>query len=130
MSPKFLEFLLEVLVNGARIDGAADASERDEIVKIMTEVKGAPFERAQVDLRLELATLTREDLCAYLGRAGVHFSEEERKTVLRGLVRVIAADGRLDAAESAALVGYIEAIGFSHGPSALDMIMQPFRNAV
>lgn len=130
MSPTFLEFLLEVLVNGARIDGAADESERGVIVAIMSEAKGAPFPRAQVDLRLELATLTREDLCAYLGKAGVHFSEEERKTVLRGLVRVIAADGRVEPAESAALIGYIEAIGFAHGPSVLDTILQPFRNAV
>jgi uncharacterized membrane protein YebE (DUF533 family) len=130
MSPMFLEFLLEALVNGARIDGQADEAERQTIERIMSEAKGAPFARADVDAAIERATLTREDLCGYLKRKGRSFSADERMTILRGLVAVIAADGRLTEPERAALIGYIEAIGFDHGPSVLDKLLQPFRNAV
>jgi len=132
MTSKFADFLLEALVNAARIDGAAAEAEREAIVAAMGEAKGAPFARTEVDAAIERASLTREDLTAYLAKHGARFTRDEKMAILRGLLSVIAADGVFAEQEKAALMGYIEAIGFGGGQasSILDAIMQPFRNAV
>ncbi|MGE0046378.1 MAG: TerB family tellurite resistance protein [Hyphomonadaceae bacterium] len=128
----FADFLLQALVNAARVDGEAADGEIDAIVTAMSAARGAPVSAEEVRAAIAGATLTREDLVAYLTKHGRRFTKEERTKLLRDLLSVIAADGRFETAERDALMAYIEAVGFAGAQAndVFDTIMQPFRNAV
>ena len=126
----FTAFLLEVLVNAAKIDGDAADAEIDAIAAAMTDATKTAYARTDAQAAIARAALSRADLVAHLKKSGRAFSKEERMALLRHLFTVVAADGKFEEAERTALLAYIEAIGFEQAPSVLDAIMQPFRNAV
>jgi uncharacterized membrane protein YebE (DUF533 family) len=109
---RFADFMFEVLVNAARIDGRLDVAEREAIAQSMSEANGAPFDRAAVDAGLSRARLAKDDLVAYLAENGRGFSMPQKCALLKGVLSVAMADGKFDQREHDIYIDYIEAIGF------------------
>lgn len=132
MREVFANYLLEVLVNAAKIDGFANDPEREAIAAAMTEARDEEFTRAQVDQAIDAATLSREELTAYLDKRGGVFSAEQKMLLLNSLLSVIAADGVFDQREKDVLHSYIEILGVDPRRSSgmFEALVAPFRNAV
>jgi uncharacterized membrane protein YebE (DUF533 family) len=109
---RFADFMFEVLVNAARIDGRLDEAERAAIAAAMKETGGEAFDRAAVDAGLARARLSKPDLVAYLAERGGAFSVEQKCLLLKAVLSVAMADGKFDQREHDIYLEYIEAIGF------------------
>lgn len=104
------QYLLEVLANAANIDARVEEAERAAIVRVMSEA-GAPVARDKVDDALAKARLSKEQLLAYLRERSGAFTEEQKLTLLRGVLAVANADGQFVQREQEIYQRYIEAVG-------------------
>lgn len=116
----YATYVLEALVNAAKIDGRVNDAERAAIAAAMRDI--APgFDTSAVTPALERARLTKDELVAYLAAKAGSFSREQKTALLKALLSVFVADGRFDQAEHGALVDYTAAVGFDR-QSAPDML--------
>lgn len=120
-------FLLAALANAAKIDGRIDEAERAAIVEAMSQATGAPFSRDDVDAALSKASLSKDELVAYLAADGRQFSMDQKAQLLKAVLSVAMADGRFDEREHAIYLDYIAAVGFDHR-SAPQMLQQMVRD--
>ncbi len=109
---RFPDFALAALVNAAKIDGRVGEGERQAIASVMSELTGAPFDRAALDRAFAEQSLGKNELVAYLETHGAAFSHDQKVLLLKALLQVFAADGNFDDVEHAALIDYTEAVGF------------------
>ena len=124
----YSEYLLQVLVNAAKLDGAVNVAEREAIVSYLSQVLGAPVEQVTVNTALSNARLSKEQLIAYLTTRAGTLTAEQKLQLIKGVLTVIAADGVLEDSERETLIDYIEAMGFDRkqAPSVLtELIRMP-----
>lgn len=117
----FTDYVLEALVNAAKIDGRVNDEERAAIARAIGELAGPTYTPGVVDAAFGKAKLSKDELVAYLATRSKNFSRDQKVALLRALMAVFVADGRFDEREHAALVDYTEAIGFDRG-GAPDML--------
>jgi len=108
----FAAFALEALVNAARIDGRVAEEEKQAILTAMRQIDGEAYEAARVEAAFAKASLSKNELVAYLAARGSAFTRDQKAALLKGLMSVFVSDGRFDEGEHAALVDYTTAIGF------------------
>lgn len=108
----FGDFAVEALVNAARLDGRMADAERAAIVQAMSDLTGTAYDAARVDTAFARATLTKEELVAYLEDKSPTFSNSQKVQFLKALLSVFVADGGFDEREHQALVEYTAAVGF------------------
>jgi uncharacterized membrane protein YebE (DUF533 family) len=118
----FNDFALQALVNAAKIDGRVADSERAVIAAAAKELGGGELEAAFAS-----ATLSKNELVAYLSRNSHAFSHDQKQWLLKSLLAVFVADGVFDETEHAALVDYTAAIGFDRA-RAPDMLRKLARD--
>lgn len=120
------DYVLEVLVNVAKIDGAVADAERQAIFAFMAQLKGLEPDRAGIEHALSVARLSKEQLLAYLATKASEFSADQKLQLLKGVLNVIAADGRFEGPEQETLMDYIEAMGFDRkqAPSVLQELIR------
>jgi uncharacterized membrane protein YebE (DUF533 family) len=125
----FAEYAREVLVNAARIDGRVSEAEHAAIANALREIAGAAQDTTQVAAALADATLTKDELVAYLAEREGAFSRQQKVQLLKALLAVFVADGHFDETEHAALVDYTAAIGFDRqgAPDVLRGLMGDFK---
>ncbi|MGE0742236.1 MAG: TerB family tellurite resistance protein [Hyphomonadaceae bacterium] len=116
----FRDYALAALVNAAKIDGRVNAQEKDAIARAMTEL-GGPVEGDAVEQAFAAASLSKDELVAYLAAKSGVFGREQKVALLKALMSVFVADGKFDETEHAALVEYTAAVGFDR-QSAPDML--------
>lgn len=114
----FAEYALEVLVNAARIDNRISAGEASAIGAAMSEIAGGDFASDKVERALASATLSKDELVAYLKTATHAFSQTQKLALLKALLAVFVADGVFDEAEHGALIDYTAAVGFDRQSAA------------
>lgn len=118
---RFHDYVLEALVNAAKLDGRVNDQERAAIAKAMGEATGAAIDPAVVENAFAHAKLNKDELVAYLAARAARFSQDQKVALLKALLAIFVADGRFDEAEHAALVDYTAAVGFDR-QSAPDML--------
>ncbi len=124
----YATYVLEALVNAAKIDGRVNDAERAAIAAAMREI--APdFDTSSVAPALERARLTKDELVAYLAAKAGSFSREQKTALLKALLSVFVADGQFHETEHGALVDYTAAVGFDRqsAPEMLRGIVLDFR---
>lgn len=124
----YATYVLEALVNAAKIDGRVNDAERAAIAAAMREI--APdFDTSSVAPALERARLTKDELVAYLAAKAGSFSREQKTALLKALLSVFVADGQFHETEHGALVDYTAAVGFDRqsAPEMLRGIVRDFR---
>ncbi|HRE43841.1 MAG TPA: TerB family tellurite resistance protein [Terricaulis sp.] len=109
---RYEDFVLEALVNAAKIDGRVNDAERAAIAKALTETAGVSIDPPVLDNAFANAKLGKGELTAYLTARAASFSREQKMGLLKALMAVFVADGRFDESEHAALIDYTAAIGF------------------
>lgn len=108
----FSAFALEALVNAARIDGRVAEEEKRAILAAMRQIDGEAYEAARVEAAFAKASLSKDELVAYLAAHARSFTRDQKAALLKGLLSVFVSDGRFDEGEHIALVHYTTAIGF------------------
>jgi uncharacterized membrane protein YebE (DUF533 family) len=108
----FSAFAQQALVNAARIDGRVADEEKHAILVAMRQIDGEAYEAAAVEAAFAKASLSKNELVAYLAAHAGRFTRDQKAALLKGLVSVFVSDGRFDEGEHAALVDYTTAIGF------------------
>ncbi len=109
---RYEDFMLEALVNAAKIDGRVNESERAAIAQALAEAAGVSIDPPVLDNAFANAKLGKAELTAYLTARSASFSREQKMGLLKALMSVFVADGRFDESEHAALIDYTAAIGF------------------
>jgi uncharacterized membrane protein YebE (DUF533 family) len=109
---RFSDFILEALVNAAKIDGRVSDAERAAIAEALTEATGAALDPPVLDNAMAHAKLSKDELVAYLTARASQFTRPQKVALLKALLAVFVSDGRFDEAEHAALIDYTSAIGF------------------
>jgi uncharacterized tellurite resistance protein B-like protein len=108
----FADFARQALVNAAKIDGRIAPSERTAMAAAMKEIAGEELDGAAIDAAFARASLSKDELIAYLNAKSGAFTRDQKVALLRALLSIFLADGRFDEAEHHALVDYTAAIGF------------------
>lgn len=118
---RYGDFVLEALVNAAKVDGRVRPEEREAISHALAEATGAVIDPAVLDNAFQHAKLSKAELIAYLGARSGQFSHAEKAGLLKALMSVFVADGRFDEVEHGVLIDYTAAVGFDRGsaPQAL-----------
>lgn len=124
----FTEYVLEALVNAAKIDGRINDDERKAIARAIGDLAGPTYTPQVVDAAFAKAQLSKDELVAYLATRSKSFSRDQKVALLKALMAVFVADGRFDEREHAALVDYTEAIGFDrrNAPDMLRSLSRDF----
>jgi uncharacterized membrane protein YebE (DUF533 family) len=125
----FVEYVLESLVNAAKLDGRVNESERRAIVLAMREIAGEAFEAIRVDAAFERARLNKDELVAYLASKAQTFTRDQKAALIKALLSVFVSDGRFEESEHGALIDYTEAIGFDR-QGAPEMLRRLSRDMV
>lgn len=108
----FSAFVLAALANAAKLDGAITDVERAAIADAMKEVSSSGSDHAEIEAALARATLSKNELVAYLQEHGAVFSHDQKVLLLKLLVSVFVADELFDEGEHQALIDYTTALGF------------------
>jgi len=124
----FTEYVLEALVNAAKIDGRVNEAERREVARAISELAGPTYTAQVVEAAFAKARLNKDELVAYLAARSRKFSREQKVALLKALLAVFVADGKFHEREHAALVDYTAAIGFDRksAPDLLRSLMGDF----
>lgn len=112
---RYGDYVLQALVNAARIDGRVTEPERAAIAQAYAEATGAPVEPDMIEAAFAGAKLSKDELVAYLAARADQFSHAQKVGLLRALLTVFVADGHFDEAEHGALIDYTAAVGFDRG---------------
>jgi uncharacterized membrane protein YebE (DUF533 family) len=115
---RFADYALHALVNAAKIDNKVIDDEKRAITTAMSEIWGQPFDPSAVERAFENATLSKDELVAYLQTNATAFTQDQRVLLLKALLAVFAADGHFDENEHAALIDYTAAVGFERRSAA------------
>lgn len=118
---RFGDYVLEALVNAAKIDGRINDDERRAIAKALEEATGATIDPGVVENVFKHARLSKDELVAYLAAHATQFSHQQKVALLKALLSVFVADGRFDESEHGALIDYTAAVGFDR-QKAPDML--------
>lgn len=118
---RYEDFVIEALVNAAKIDGRVNDAERAAIAKALAETAGVSIDPPVLANAFANAKLGKAELTAFLMARSSSFSREQKLGLLKALMAVFVADGRFDEAEHAALIDYTAAIGFDR-TSAPEML--------
>jgi len=108
----FADYALQALVNAAKIDGRINDQERAAIVGAMSELGGPVYTSKVLEAAFAKASLSKDELVAYLASRSTTVSREQKVALLKALLSVFVADSHFDEREHAALVDYTEAVGF------------------
>lgn len=125
----FVEYVLESLVNAAKLDGRVNESERRAVVLAMRDIAGEAFEAVKVEAAFARARLNKDELVAYLASKSRAFTRDQKAALLKALLAVFVSDGRFEESEHGALIDYTAAIGFDR-QSAPDMLRRLSRDMV
>lgn len=112
MGGRFADYVLEALVNAAKIDGRVNDAERAAIAAALAEATGTAIDPPTLSNAFANARLSKAELVAYLGAQAGKFTQQEKMALLKALMAVFVADGRFDESEHAALIDYTAAVGF------------------
>jgi len=118
---RYTDYVLQALVNAAKIDGRINAPEREAIGAALAEATGEAVDPPVVENAFTHARLSKDELIAYLTNRAPAFSHAQKVALLKALLSVFVADGHFDEVEHAALIDYTAAIGFERR-SAPDML--------
>jgi|GEM_PF-3209540 len=124
----FTDFALEALVNAAKLDGRVNDKERAAVARALAEL--APgLEAARVETCFARASLSKDELVAYLASNARAFPHQQKVALLKALMAVFVADGNFDESEHHALVDYTSAVGFDRqtAPQMLKRIAADFK---
>lgn len=124
---RYGDYVLEALVNAAKLDGRVNEAERSAIAAALTEATGAVIDPRVITNAFDHARLNKDELVAYLAARAAGFSQQEKVALLKALMAVFVADGRFDESEHAALIDYTAAVGFDR-QAAPDMLRGIARN--
>lgn len=124
----FTEYVLEALVNAARIDGRVNDAERREVARAVSELAGPTYTPQVVEAAFARARLSKDELVAYLVARSKKFSRDQKMALLKALLAVFVADGEFDEREHAALLDYTAAVGFDRkgAPDLLRRLSRDF----
>lgn len=109
---RYGDYVLEALVNAAKIDGRVNPAEREAIAQALIEATGSAIDPAVLDNAFAHAKLSKAELIAYLVARSGQFTHAEKVGLLKALMTVFVADGHFDEVEHAALIDYTAAVGF------------------
>lgn len=112
---RYGDYVLQALVNAAKIDGRITDAERGAIAQAYGEATGAPVEPDLIEGAFAHAKLSKDELVAYLAAGAGQFTYPQKVGLLRALLTVFVADGHFDEAEHGALIDYTAAVGFDRG---------------
>lgn len=115
---RFADFVLEALVNAAKIDGRVNEAERAAIAQAFADATGTEIDPPTLSNAFANARLSKAELLAYLAAGAGNFSQQEKMSLLKALMAVFVADGRFDETEHAALIDYTAAVGFDRSSAA------------
>lgn len=115
---RFADYALHALVNASKIDNKVSDDEKRAITAAMSEIWGQAFDPSAVDRAFLNATLSKDELVAYLKMNATAFTQDQRVLLLKALLAVFAADGHFDENEHAALIDYTAAVGFERRGAA------------
>lgn len=108
----FEAFALAALANAAKLDGVVTGAEQEAIARAMSEAANSDFDPKRVEVALAHATLTKDELIAYVQERAALFSHDQKVLVLKALLSVFVADEHFDEGEHQALIDYTTALGF------------------
>jgi len=108
----FAGYVLQALVNAAKIDGRVNDAEKRAIAAAMRELAGEAFETVKVEECFATARLNKDELVDFLAARSSAFTRDQKVALLKALMSVFVADGKFDEVEHAALMDYTAAIGF------------------
>ncbi len=118
--------LLDAMCHAAKTDGSIDPSEVEEIKTIAQEISGDTF---TVELISEIAGLAESFLSDFGFENMVKDrTEQEMQDMMRGVMRVAAADGELDGKEEEFVKGLANAMGLS--AAQVDTILNEVTEAI
>lgn len=114
-SGRFEDYLLQALVNAAKIDGRVHEAERTAIAQSFAEATGEAIDLPALSRAFAEARLSKAELVAYLASRSRQFSQEQKVALLKALLSVFVADGQFNETEHEALIDYTAAMGFDRG---------------
>lgn len=114
---RYADYVMEVLVNAAKIDGRVSAQEIAAIGAALSEA-GAATRPEAIQAALQHASLSKDELVAFLAARSSTFSHHQKTALLKALLAVFVADDAFDEIEHAALVDYTSAVGFDRQSAA------------
>ena len=109
---RYGDFVLEALVNAAKIDGRVNQAERAAIAAALAEATGSAIDPPVLENSFAHARLSKDELVAYLAAQASRFTHQQKVSLLKALLAVFVADNQFNESEHAALIDYTEAVGF------------------
>ena len=112
---RYGDYVLEALVNAAKVDGRITDGERTAIAQALADATGEAITPETLDSAFANAKLSKAELVAYLAANAGQFSHDQKIGLLKALLAVFVADGHFNEAEHGALIDYTAAVGFDRG---------------
>lgn len=106
----FNQTMLRAMLVMARSDGAIEHGEKEAIAKIMSELTDGEYETDDIDRASAMSA--GDTLKRVLAEAEPQLNVDGKVLLLQALVRIAAADGRIESAEEKTLLAAGRQLGF------------------
>jgi uncharacterized tellurite resistance protein B-like protein len=121
--------MVSAMVAAMASDGDLDAAEQDVIRNTFAELAGVPLDEATFAADLDRAVTDPEGLYRTLGESGADLPAPDKEAIVRGVVRVVMADGELADGELVALNRVARALSFAELRRVMNSVWRESRAA-